>query len=167
MSYDVFVQGIGLVASALVILSFLQKSDQWFKILVGAGAVVFGVHFFLLTAYSGAFVAFINAMRTFTSMRFHNSNKLLYFFLSLYLLAAFVTYEDAIDLLPIISGSIGTIALFKLSGLPLRVAFVFNEIGWLSYAVIVQSIGGMINNSFTLCANLITMYRLLKDKKNG
>ena len=166
MTHDILVQGIGLVASALVILSFTQKSDKRFKILIALGASVFTLHFFLLGAYAGAVVGAINASRTITSMKYHNSNKVLGFFIVLYVLAAIYFFKDVIDLLPIFSGAVSTIALFKLSGIKLRVAYLVTESGWLAYTIIIKSLGGLITNVFVISTNVLTIYRLLKDKRN-
>ena len=165
MSYDVITQAIGLIASALVILSFTQKSDKRFKIFIAVGACVFTLHFILLGAYAGAVVGAINASRTITSMRYHNSNKILVVFVLLYAFSAIYFFNDLVDLLPILSGAVSTVALFKLSGVKLRVAYLFTESGWLLYSIIIKSLGGLITNIFVLSTNVLTIYRLLKEKK--
>jgi len=166
MSYDIITQSIGILASALVICSLLQKSDNNFKIWIALGATIFAVHFALLGAYAGAVVAILNATRTLLSMKFHNANKLLYFFLTLYVIVGIFICDTVIDMLPLFAGALSTIALFKLSGLKMRIAFIITEVGWLTYGIFVQSIGSIINNSFALCANMLTIYRMRKDKNH-
>jgi len=166
MNYDVFVQAIGLVASVFGILSFFQKSDKFFRVYLLVAASTFFIHFLLLGAFSGAAVAGINATRTVLSMKFHRSDKILIFALFLYVLAIIFTYEDPSDLLPIFSGAVATIGLFKFSGIKLRMAFLFTETAWITYALVVKSVGGIIASSFALSANLYTIYKLVRDNKN-
>lgn len=165
MTYDVFVQGLGLVASVLGISSFFFKSDEYFRLLILSAESVFLVHFLLLGAYAGAAVAGINATRTFLSMKGFKSNKVLIFFLVIYVIAAILIYESVIDLLPMLSGAVATIGLFKFSGIKLRTAFLFSEFAWLVYGLIVKSVGGVIASIFALGANLQMIYRLCRDKK--
>ncbi len=165
MDSNVIAQGVGLIASALVIFAFSRKSDKLFKVFVMCGALVFSFHYILLGAYAGAAVAILNAVRTFFVIKFEQSRKVLFSFLFLYLVAGFIVYDKPSDLLPILSGSLSTIALCTLSGIKMRLMAFGIEILWLSYSIVIKSIGGLITNLFVLSTNAITIYRLTLDNK--
>ncbi len=165
MSDDLIAQIIGLIASALVITAFAQKSDRRFKLCIAAGTFTFALHFFLLAAYAGAIITFLNSVRTLVSMKFHGSNYILIGFLCLYVVAGIIVYERPLDLLPIFSGAIATFAFYKLSGIKLRIMFLFTEAGWTIYSIVIKSLGGLVTNTFILGTNATTIYRLMRDKK--
>ena len=165
--YDYFVQGLGLIATFFVIVAFMQKNDGRLKFIVMVGAAIFTVHFLLLGAYAGAIVGVINVTRTAMSMTRFKGNYILAIFIALYITTGIYAYENWYDILPFIAGAGSTIALFKLSGLNLRYAYFCTEISWLTYSVIIKSIGGIITNMFVLMMNAVTTYRLLNDRKKG
>jgi hypothetical protein len=150
----------------LGISSYFLKSDDIFKALILSAATLFSIHFFLLGAYAGAAVAAINATRTFLSLKGFKSNKILIFFLSVYVCVGILIYDSWVDIFPILSGFVATIGLFKFSGIKLRASFFVSESAWLAYGFIVKSIGGIITSVFSLCANLHIIYRLYKDQKH-
>jgi len=166
MTHDIFIQGLGILATLFVVLSFTQKDDIRFKILIMIGAGIFTIHFLLLGAYAGAIVALLNTTRTGLSMTRFKGNYILSIFMMLYVVMAFIVYETWIDILPFFAGAGATFAMFKFSGLKLRYAFFCTEMSWFAYSIIVQSIGGVITNSVVLSMNTVTTYRLLKDKRH-
>lgn len=160
-----FEQILGYIATALVILSFAQKSEVRFKIIISVAAFVFAIHFFLLGAFAGMAVAILNGSRTLSSMKFHGSSYMMVSFIVLYLIAGVVVYETPIDALPIFSGAVVTFAVYKLSGIKMRALFFCTELGWLIYAFVLKSVGGLITSSFVWGVNVVTIYRLFKDGK--
>ena len=160
-------QIIGIVASALIISAFAFKSDHSYKYFVMLGAAMFALHFYLLGALVAVFVNIINATRTASSIKFHRSNYLLIFFIFCYLIIGFFVYETPRDMLPIFSGCLSSFAMFKLSGIKLRLCMYISAISWIFYAISVFSIGGIITETFIIIINSITIYRLFKDKKNA
>lgn len=160
-----FVQIMGLIATVIVICAFYQKNDVRLKIIMMIGSLTFAVHFYLLGAYAGATVNVINAFLGGFSIRFHKSNKVMFFFIFIYSIIAFFTFEKLISLLPYVTGILGCIALYRLSGIPLRLLILVSSSLWMTYNIIFMSIGGIITEMFVMSVNCITIYRLFKDQQ--
>ncbi len=165
MSDTVFIQVVGIIASALVITAFSHRCDKRLKIIMLTGAMLFSCHFYFLGAYAAMVVNFINSFRIGLSIKFHNSNVVMACFILIYLAVGLLVYERPVDVLPIFSGCLGTFSMYKLSGIRLRLFLLVGSGPWLIYNTIFQSIGGIITELFIQATNTVTIFRLLKDKK--
>jgi len=156
-------QTIGIIASAAIISAFNMKCDVRLKILIATGNTLFAIHFLLLGAHAGAVVAVINIFRAVFAIKFHKSTSIMLMFMFAYITMAFVTYESWVTILPFISGVLGSFALFKLSGIPLRLCVLGGSTMWMTHNIIFMSIGGIITECFVISVMCITIYRLFKD----
>lgn len=163
ITYDVVAQAVGVLASIVVICSFTQKQDNRLKIVLILGNLIFLCHFFMLGAYAGMFVNGVNALRVGSSIKFHKSTKLMLVFMTIYTAFGFYIYESVIDLLPVLSGILGTFSMFKLSGIKMRLIGLLGSSAWLSYAIIYHSIGGIITEMSAFILNISTILRLRRD----
>lgn len=161
----ILTQIIGIIASALVITGFANKKDNNFKFFIMLGSLGFVCHYLMLGAYAGAAANVVNAARTGLSIKFHKSNGMMIFFIAAYLAMGFLTYEEPVDALPVFSGILATFAMFRLSGIKMRLCFFVSSTSWLIYDFIFKSIGGIITEGFVQFTNITTIYRLLRDKK--
>jgi len=57
--------------------------------------------------------------------------------------------------------------MFKLSGIKFRLLAMCGASVWLSYSIIVQSIGGVITETSVLILSVVTIYRLMREEKKG
>ena len=160
-----FAQIIGLLASAAIITAFGMKCDRRFKFVIFAGHMLFALHFFLIGAYAGSVTNLINGGRTIFSIKFHQSTRIMIFFIGLYTLSAILMVREPIDFLPFFTGIIGTYAVYKLSGIPMRLILLLSSFMWLVYNTVFSSYGGIITELFASSINLITMYRIFCDLK--
>lgn len=164
-SYGFVAQAVGILASALIIYAFTHKSDKRLKIFLMLSNILFASHFFLLGAYAGMAINALNCLRVGLSIKFHNSNKIMLGFISAYLGAGFLVYQNPQDVLPIFSACLGTFAMYKLSGIQMRLCLSVSGMSWLIHDIIYGSIGGVITESVLLVTNVITVFRLYRDKK--
>ena len=117
----------------------------------------------MLGAYAGMFVAIVNGLRNGFSIRYHKSTSIMLVFFVMYLLIGFLTYKYIYDLLPIIAGVLGTFAMFKLSGIKMRLLGIVSSGAWLTYGIIFHSIGSIITNTSVITLNIFTILRLKGD----
>lgn len=160
-----FIQGVGLLASFFMVLAYVYKSDVKFKVFLTIGTLFLGIHFYFLGALSGMAISLINSARIGTSIKFHQSNLIMILFILAYIFSGLYFFENAIDFLPIISGIIGALAMYKLSGIKLRITMSFVSIGWLVHNVLSHSLGGIVTEIFISSVNIITITRLFLAKK--
>jgi hypothetical protein len=167
LTYDVWAQIVGFIASAFIITGFAHKGDSRFKMFMAMGSLTFVCHYFMLGAYAGAAVNVVSFMRTSLSIKFHKSNFMMIIFIAAYLMIGLFTYNSWVDILPIFAGISATIAMYKLSGIPMRLCFFATSASWLAYDFIFKSIGGIITEGFVQFTNIATIYRLMCDKKKA
>lgn len=158
-------QAIGLLASATIITAFFFKGDVKLKLIAALGHFLFIIHFFMLGATAGAITSTINSTRGLASIKFHKSKRVMFIFMSFYILAALLFVEQWIDFLPYATGVIGCYALYMLSGLKLRLLITVSAIFWLIYNIYFLSLGGILTEVFVISANCLTIYRILKGQK--
>ena len=164
-----YIQIIGYIAMALGIAAFSQKDDVWLKVLMVCMTAVLITHFVLLGTYVAAVSSFIAGSRAGLSllpwvMKRRRSFTIGYVALTCVLSA--LTYTQWLDVFPFMTAMIGSYALFYLSGLKLRYAFVVMGGLWMLHNILAQSYGPAVMEAFILTANLITIYRLMRDEKS-
>ena len=165
-SQELIAQAVGIFASAIIISAFSQKSDNRFKFFAVVGNIVFALHFYMLGAYAGVVINFVNAFRNGLSIKYHKKDGLMYLFIGLYVVLGLVIYETPKDLFPIISGVVGSYGMYKLSGMNMRICFILSSLSWLVYGLIYKSIGVIITELFIQTTNAITIYRLYRENKH-
>ncbi|HBV77121.1 MULTISPECIES: YgjV family protein [Vibrio] len=159
-----FSQWLGFLSFALGISTFYQKDDRKLKLVMLIFQFNNVLHFYLLGSDISAISTLLSFLRTATAIK--TSSKLV--------AAAFVIVSIALglwiadgplDLLPILGSVLGTIAVFLLKGIQMRIAFIIGAICWLANNIIVGSIGGSLLEATLLTVNLFTIMRLYRNNQ--
>ncbi|NIY91938.1 YgjV family protein [Vibrio diazotrophicus] len=159
-----FAQALGLVSFALGISTFYQKDDRKLKIIMLIFNINHLLHYLLLGSMTSALSAALSATRTGTSI-YTSSRYVAVLFIVLGLSLGLSISNHWWDMWPIVGTVIGTFAVFMLTGIAMRIAFLAGGICWLINNIIVGSIGGTMLEATLICVNLLTMYRLVRDEK--
>lgn len=122
-------------------------------------------HYYLLGAGGATVAISLAAIRTHASL-YKNLKKTAPFFIAAYFVLGIYRYEIWVDILPILGSGVTTFGLFYLNKIPMRLCSVFSSILWLIHNAVVISIAPFFMEAFLLVANLLTIYRLHKNK-NG
>lgn len=159
-----FAQWLGFLSFALGISTFYQKDDRKLKLVMLIFQFNNVLHFYLLGSDISTISTLLSFLRTATAIK--TSSKLV--------AAAFVIVSIALglwiadgplDLLPILGSILGTIAVFLLKGIQMRIAFIIGAICWLANNIIVGSIGGSLLEATLLTVNLFTIMRLYRNNQ--
>ncbi|WP_105901350.1 YgjV family protein [Vibrio gangliei] len=159
-----FAQWLGFLSFALGISTFYQKDDRKLKIVMLIFQFNNIVHFYLLGSTISALSTLLSFIRT--GMAIKTSSKLvatIFVLISLSLGLYFM--KSPLDLLPIAGSVLGTIAVFVLKGIQMRIAFIVGAMCWLANNIIVGSIGGTLLEATLLTVNLFTILRLYRYNK--
>lgn len=156
-------QCFGYVAFALGVAAFLQTRDRRLKLLNSAQGLVYAVHFAMLGNLATAGSALVCGLRSGTAAYF-TARWLVVPFAALNLAVGFAVAETPTDWLPVIGFLIGTVSVFLLKGIPLRLGMFSSSAVVLVNNLILGSIGGMALETAIAAANLITIVRLLRTK---
>ena len=74
---EITAQIIGIIGSALTIISYQCKKPKTLIMLQGAGGLMFAINFFMLGAYTGALLNLVNVVRSISFAKIKSKNKLL------------------------------------------------------------------------------------------
>ncbi|MGR3806898.1 YgjV family protein [Pasteurella testudinis] len=161
-----FAQFLGLISFALGILAFYQKSDKRLKITMVVLNINYMVHFLLLGAPVSVLSSFLAAFRT--GLSIYISSKIIAFiFVGIGIIFGIWLATSLWDLFPIMGTCIGTLSLFLLKGIKMRLCLLLGSTCWLINNILVGSIGGTLLESCVIVINLFTIYRLyhIENKK--
>ena len=149
-----------MLSFALGIACFYQRDDQHLRIMMVVMNLNHALHFALLGAVTACLSALLSVVRTGLSIK-TCSRSVAYLFILISLAAGLYLAEVWYDLFPIL----GTYALFCLSGIRMRLAFLCGAICWLTNNIIVGSIGGTLLEATLLAVNSFTIIRLYRGQK--
>lgn len=156
-------QILGMVSFGLGILCFYQKDDKKLKIIMLVMQVNNVLHFGLLGAWTASFSSMLSVARTGLAIR-TRSRRLAYVFIALSILLGSLIGEHWTDMFPILGSCCGTYALFCLSGIKMRLAFMCGALFWLTNNILVGSLGGTLLELTLLAVNLNTVRRLYRNR---
>jgi len=86
-------------------------------------------------------------------------------FLVINVVAGVALARQWIAFFPILGGVLGTVAMFLMQGLPMRLALLASTCCWLVNNIAAGSVGGIILESFNALANGVTMVRILAARR--
>ena len=159
--YVILTQAIGFLAFFVGIYAFTNKDDKKLRIWQAAQCFLLSLHFFLLGAQSGAAITLLAGIRNLISLHKHNT-YVGFIFLILYVTVGVLRYKVPLDVLPVISALLGTIAIFYLSGIKMRLFLMAGTSLWIIYNALVFSIGPFFMELFILIVTAHAAYRLWK-----
>lgn len=159
-------QLVGYAAFILGAIAFLQKNDRRLKLLNGGQGFVYGAHFLLLGNPAAAAAAAISGTRSFFAIR-SRSMTLAVFFVALSLAIGFFLAGRGPGWLVVIASIAGTLAMFLLSGIPLRLVLLGGTMLWLTNDILSRSIGGTMLETLIAIVNLSTIVRMFRGDRAG
>jgi hypothetical protein len=81
------------------------------------------------------------------------------------LLVAWATWKSATDVFPLAAAILGTIGMFMLRGIPLRIVLGLAAFCWMLNNIVIGSVGGILAEAMVLVTNVITIYRLYRIRE--
>lgn len=157
-----FAQALGFVSFALGVVAFCQKDDRKLKIIMLMLNFNHMVHFYLLGSIVSALSSMLSVTRT-ASAIFTSSKWVALFFVVTGSAFGALYAHSFKDLWPIFGMIGGTISIFLLKGIVMRIGLLFSSICWLINNIIISSIGGTLLETTVISINIFTMLRLYYD----
>lgn len=154
-------QLLGYLAFALGVVAFLQRSDRRLKILLAVESLIYSAHFLLLGNPTAAGSALVTAGRSALASRWR-SPRLAAAAVAVYVGMGLALARDAAGWLPVVAGCLGSIALFTLQGVRMRLVLLVCTALWLANNVLSGSIGGTLLETFIAAASIVTLVRLVR-----
>ena len=155
-------QIVGYVAFIVSAAAFLQKSDRSLKLLLFAQGIVYGAHFLLLGNLPAAASAALSGTRSLAAVK-TRSIPVAIVFIALSLGIGFALAGRGFGWLVVIASIGGTLAMFLLSGIPLRLVLLGGTLLWLTNDILSRSIGGTALETMIAATNLWTIVRMVRE----
>ena len=161
---DVFspAQIMGYVAFLLGAGGFLQKDDRRFKIFNIGQCLAYVVHFALLGNPTASASSIVSGTRSLLALK-TRSPVVAVIMASICMILGGIFARDALAWLPVVGSTVATLAIFLLSGIPMRLALLFSTVLWLTNNILSGSIGGGMLEGTIAVANISTMIRLYRN----
>ncbi|TCK08599.1 YgjV family protein [Marinobacterium mangrovicola] len=160
-------QLVSLVALVLCMLAFSSKrDDRLMKLLVSAN-IAFALQFALFGSWAASVLTLLVILRIVLARRYARNLKVMGFVLVASLLATALTWRGPVDLFPLAATFMGTVGMFMLRGIPMRLMLAGAGSAWMLSSLVIGSVGGTLAEAVVVGVNLITVARMMMDKKRA
>lgn len=155
-------QCVGYAAFILGVSSFLQTDDRRFKLFMAGECFAYIVHFALLGNHTAVASSTVSLVRSVLALRTRSV------WIALAVVAVNIGLGMALakqpsDWLPLGASCLGTLALFLLQGVAMRVVMLMGTCLWIANNVISGSIGGTALEVVIAAVNLVTIARMVRQ----
>ncbi|WP_144822395.1 YgjV family protein [Marinobacter piscensis] len=158
-------QLVSLVALGLCIVGFASKRDDRLMLLLISANVAFALQFALFGSWTAAILSLLVIGRIMLARRYVGSWRVLLAVLAVNLIAAVLTWQSAVDIFAIAAAVFGSVGMFMLRGIPMRLMLAAAAVAWMLNNIAIGSIGGTLAEAMVLVTNFITIYRLARMKR--
>jgi len=165
-------QGIGIAAILLAYFVYTTRSRKILITLKFLTDLLWGLHYFLLGAFSGALMNVVNMIREVIfqqkgSKKWAKSPLWAVVFVIMSLVSTLISWQGPISLLPALGSSIAVVGLWCSDTAHIR-AFSFPGVSlWLIYSILTRSYTHMISNLITLLSIAVGIIRDIREQKQS
>lgn len=166
MSYTALAgQVVSLIALGFCIAGFASKRDDRLMMLLISANVAFALQFALFGSWTAAVLSLLVIGRIMLARRYIGSWQVMLAVLAVNLVAALLTWRSPVDIFAIAAAVFGTLGMFMLRGIPMRLMLAAAAVAWMLNNIAIGSVGGTLAEAMVLVTNFITIYRLTKLKR--
>lgn len=158
-------QIVGFIALALCIVAFASKNDDRLLAILILGNVAFATQFALFGAWTASAITALIILRIILARRMPGSVPATVLFVCATAAVAAVTWEEATDIFPLVAGIVGTIAMFMLRGIAMRIALAVAALCWAAANAYIGSVGALAAELLVFATNAITIVRIARDRR--
>jgi hypothetical protein len=157
-------QLFGYVAFFLGINTFRQKNDRYFKLYMVGECIAYVIHFYLLGNPSASASAAVSATRSALSLYTRSVWVAIGVIVVNTIIGASLV-EHWWNWMPLIASCIGTLALFLLEGVRMRIVMLFGTALWIVNNLASGSIGGSALELVIFTVNSYTVWQMRLDAR--
>ncbi|XOB94269.1 YgjV family protein [Pseudomonadota bacterium 24LQ007] len=153
-------QVFGLISLVLCVLAFSSKQDERLFVLLLSANVAFALQFAFFGSWTAAALSLLVIARICLAHHYPRNISVMAAILVVSGLASVLTWQSWSDLPAIIAMILGTVGMFLLRGIPMRVCLGLAALSWMASHIIAGSVGGTLAEALVLVTNAITIYRM-------
>ena len=158
-------QLFGVVALVLCVVAFSSKQDDRLLILLISANVAFALQFAFFESWTAAVLTVLVIVRIVLARRYLGSKTVMALVLLASGIAAVLTWQSWIDILPLMAMVLGTVGMFMLRGIAMRVFLGMAAVAWMFNNLLIGTIGGTIAEGLIVITNIVTIIRLVRAKR--
>lgn len=158
-------QVCGLVALGFCVAGFANRNDDRLMVLLISANVAFALMFAFFESWTAAALTVLVILRIALARKFLGSWRVMTAVLAVNLLVAAVTWRVPTDIFPLTAAVLGTVGMFMLRGISLRIVLGLAALSWMLNNIVIGSVGGTLAEGMVLVTNIITIIRLHRLKK--
>lgn len=158
-------QFFGLASLVLCVLAFSNKQDDRLLLLLISANVAFVLQFLFFESWTAAALSLLVIVRIALARRFPRSLKAMTMVLAASGVASVLTWQSWADLPAMVAMVLGTVGMFLLRGIPMRIFLGLAALAWTVSHVLAGSVGGTLAEVLVFSTNAITIYRLYQTKQ--
>lgn len=158
-------QFFGLTALLLSVLAFSSRRDDRLMVLLLAANVAFALQFAVFQSWTAAALSLLVLVRIALARRYPRNTAVMAAVLTASLLAAVLTWQGWADLPAVAAMVLGTVGMFLLRDIPMRVFLGLAAAAWTLSHLIVGSVGGALAEMMIIVTNAVTVYRLYRARR--
>lgn len=158
-------QALGLVALALCLVAFSSKRDDRLLVILIAANVAFALHFVCFERWVPAGLTALIVLRIVLVRRYKGRWPVMLAMLGASLVTAMLTWQGPQDWLALTAAVLGTVGMFMLHGVPMRVVLAAAALAWTLNNLVIGSIGGSLAEGLIMITNIVTIIRMLRDRR--
>ena len=164
MDLFILAQIIGVVAVGFELLSYQCRKKRNMLVCDALAAIFYGIHYFLLSAFSGGWSQIIILARTICVLikdeEHRKWNGLFWIFIAAYIVVGILTFDAWYSILAIIASLMFLVATWKFKDAQkIRYLALPAKILWLIYNICVVSIPGIIAKTLAIISILLGLWR--------
>ena len=159
---QVFIQLIGFIALGISVIAYQIDKRITILRLQTVASLLWGVHFFLLGAWTGSILNVTGAIQNYIFSSIPNRKRtwlLPIVFILIFIIADALTWQGLLSLLPLGGTISGTISYWQKRTRLLRILALISPPLWFTYNFISHSYPGMLTEVFLISSTLIGIYR--------
>ncbi|MFL1464477.1 YgjV family protein [Marinobacter sp. HN1S83] len=158
-------QVCGLIALGFCVAGFANRNDDRLMVLLISANVAFALMFAFFQSWTAAALTVLVILRIALARKFLGSWRIMTVILAVNLLVAAVTWRVPTDVFPLTAAVLGTVGMFMLRGISLRIVLGLAALSWMLNNIVIGSVGGTLAEGMVLVTNIITIIRLHRLKK--
>ena len=155
----------GVVALVLCVIAFASKDDDRLLAILISGNVAFAVQFALFGAWVAAAISLTVIVRIILARRLRGHWPTMLTMLAITFGVAALGWQGPMDAFPLAAGVFGTVSMFMLRGIPMRIGLVGASICWIVTNAALGAIGALVAEVLMLGAGLVTIARLWRGER--
>ncbi len=155
-------QLVGLLALALCLAAFASARDDRLLVILIFANIAFAVQFFLLGGWVAGAISALIVLRILLVRRCKGNPWVMAAMLAATVLVALPGWQGPADAVPLAAGLIGTVSMFMLDGIPMRVGLAAGAACWMLANHLSGSLGALAAEALILATNAVTIARMAR-----